>query len=167
MARCASATPRSIGRPAHVRHLEELVAEREKIVVERDAQLADAQRATHERDARAAGARSLAAATRQQSSRRRGSDRRARAPSAQRLERAIAAQERIIAYRQSARWWLKLPWLRVRLPGGSDGAAHDRASTRRRSSIDIVVAGVQRAGRRARVRRERARASAARRVGSC
>jgi hypothetical protein len=32
-----------------------------------------------------------------------------------RLERAIAAQERIIAYRQSARWWLKLPWIRVKL----------------------------------------------------
>ena len=32
-----------------------------------------------------------------------------------RLERALAAQERIIAYRQSARWWLALPWLRVKL----------------------------------------------------
>ena len=32
-----------------------------------------------------------------------------------RLERAIAAQERIIVYRQSLRWWLALPWLRLRL----------------------------------------------------
>ena len=32
-----------------------------------------------------------------------------------RLERAIGAQERIIAYRQSARWWFSLPWLRARL----------------------------------------------------
>ena len=32
----------------------------------------------------------------------------------ERLERAIAAQERIIAYRQTARWWLALPWNRVR-----------------------------------------------------
>jgi SAM-dependent methyltransferase len=31
-----------------------------------------------------------------------------------RLERAIAAQERIIAYRQSARGWITLPWVRVR-----------------------------------------------------
>lgn len=31
-----------------------------------------------------------------------------------RLERAITAQERIIAYRQSARWWIALPWIRVR-----------------------------------------------------
>jgi SAM-dependent methyltransferase len=32
----------------------------------------------------------------------------------ERLERAIAAQERIIAYRQSARWWVALPWIRLR-----------------------------------------------------
>ena len=31
-----------------------------------------------------------------------------------RLERAIAAQERIISYRQSARWWIALPWIRMR-----------------------------------------------------
>jgi ubiquinone/menaquinone biosynthesis C-methylase UbiE len=31
-----------------------------------------------------------------------------------RLERAIEAQERIIAYRQSARWWVSLPWIRMR-----------------------------------------------------
>jgi len=33
----------------------------------------------------------------------------------ERLERAVTAQERIIAYRQSARWWFSLPWLRLRL----------------------------------------------------
>ncbi|MEO8755349.1 MAG: hypothetical protein ABI624_22025, partial [Casimicrobiaceae bacterium] len=33
----------------------------------------------------------------------------------ERLERALAAQERIIAYRQSARWWVALPWVRIRL----------------------------------------------------
>jgi hypothetical protein len=32
-----------------------------------------------------------------------------------RLERALEAQDRIINYRQSARWWVQLPWLRVRL----------------------------------------------------
>ena len=32
-----------------------------------------------------------------------------------RLNGQISAQDRIIAYRQSARWWLKLPWLRIRL----------------------------------------------------
>lgn len=33
----------------------------------------------------------------------------------QALERALAAQERLILYRQSVRWWLKLPWVRARL----------------------------------------------------
>lgn len=32
----------------------------------------------------------------------------------ERQQGALAAQERIIAYRQSARWWLALPWWRVR-----------------------------------------------------
>jgi 2-polyprenyl-3-methyl-5-hydroxy-6-metoxy-1,4-benzoquinol methylase len=32
-----------------------------------------------------------------------------------RLDAAVNAQERIIAYRQSARWWLKLPFLRIKL----------------------------------------------------
>jgi len=32
-----------------------------------------------------------------------------------RLQRALDAQERIILHRQSLRWWLVLPWLRVRL----------------------------------------------------
>ncbi|MFO1311891.1 MAG: methyltransferase domain-containing protein [Burkholderiales bacterium] len=31
-----------------------------------------------------------------------------------RLDRALAAQERIIAYRQTTRWWLALPWHRLR-----------------------------------------------------
>jgi SAM-dependent methyltransferase len=31
------------------------------------------------------------------------------------LEAAIAAQDRVIAYRQSARWWLKLPWFRLKI----------------------------------------------------
>jgi hypothetical protein len=32
-----------------------------------------------------------------------------------RLEKAVAAQERIIGYRQSLRWWLALPWVRARM----------------------------------------------------
>lgn len=127
---------------AHLRHLEGLVAYRDAIVVERDAQLAEqvaareaAQReraealaerealrsergvlagerdaargelvtALHARDdALAAVESGRAAAT-------------ALAAEIARLERALAAQERIIAYRQSARWWLLLPWLRLRL----------------------------------------------------
>lgn len=99
---------------AHVRHLEELVARRERLVEERDAQLAAL---VSERDALAAGRDEL----------QRARDKaRAELASAQhsitalraeadRLERALAAQERIIAYRQSARWWLALPWLRLKL----------------------------------------------------
>ena len=33
----------------------------------------------------------------------------------ERLERALTSQERIIAYRQTLRWWLALPWLRMKL----------------------------------------------------
>jgi len=96
---------------AHVRHLEEIAAYREGIVVERDAQLvqlnalreAEAAAANDERDglARALGSARHAVA--------------AQSAECDRLERAIQAQERIIAYRQSARWWFSLPWLRVRL----------------------------------------------------
>jgi ubiquinone/menaquinone biosynthesis C-methylase UbiE len=92
---------------AHVRHLEEIAEYRAAIVVERDAQLADANAAREsladERDglARALGSARQAIA--------------AQGAECERLERAINAQEHIIAYRQSARWWFSLPWLRVRL----------------------------------------------------
>ena len=32
----------------------------------------------------------------------------------ERLLRQIDAQERLVSYRESVRWWLTLPWLRVR-----------------------------------------------------
>ncbi len=106
---------------AHVRPLEDLVAFRERVVVERDAQLAavNAARAAAEaqRDATAAE-RDRSEESRAQAQADLGSARQAgEALQAEvdRLERAIGAQERIIAYRQSARWWLALPWLRVRL----------------------------------------------------
>jgi SAM-dependent methyltransferase len=92
---------------ARVYHLEALVAERERLVAARDAQLAAAEGALN--DVRAelartstelAGAREATAAYQDECAR---------------LEKAIVAQERIIAYRQSARWWVALPWLRIRL----------------------------------------------------
>jgi SAM-dependent methyltransferase len=92
---------------AHVLHLEEIAAYRESIVVERDAQLAEVnalrEALYEERDglAHALGSARQAIA--------------AQGAECERLERAIAAQERIIAYRQSARWWISLPWLRMRL----------------------------------------------------
>lgn len=96
---------------AHVHHLESLVAERERIVGERDRALATAaserdaivtrlQHAADEARAELASARQAVAALQDEGAR---------------LERALAAQERIIAYRQSARWWLGLPWLRIKL----------------------------------------------------
>ncbi|MEO8345763.1 MAG: methyltransferase domain-containing protein [Betaproteobacteria bacterium] len=92
---------------AHVKHLEDIAAYSERIVVERDAQVAQLHKlfesASDERDG-------LAKAL--------GSARQglvAQSAECERFERALAAQERIIAYRQSARWWLSLPWLRVRL----------------------------------------------------
>ncbi|MCC6194320.1 MAG: class I SAM-dependent methyltransferase [Burkholderiales bacterium] len=110
---------------AHIRHLEELVAYRERLVEERDAQLAaasasvadalgerDTAREECEREAAArtgeAAARAAEAASARQAIG-------ALEAEAQRLERAVTAQERIIAYRQSVRWWLALPWLRCKL----------------------------------------------------
>jgi SAM-dependent methyltransferase len=96
---------------AHVRHLEDLVAQRERLVQERDQQLMTA-REMH--DALNAERTQLL------EDRERAVTTTVRAVAAyqaesERLERAIGAQERIIAYRQSARWWLSLPWLRIRL----------------------------------------------------
>jgi len=92
---------------AHVKHLEELVAFRERIVVERDGQLAaaNAERETLAQERNRAQEKHAAmehalAVQRTES---------------ERLERALTAQEHIIAYRQSLRWWLGLPWLRMKL----------------------------------------------------
>jgi SAM-dependent methyltransferase len=88
---------------ARAAHFEELAAHRERVIVERDAQLqavqADVARAQQSFHAELESARQMAGAL---------------AVERERLEGAVAAQERIIAYRQSVRWWLQLPWLRVR-----------------------------------------------------
>ncbi len=106
---------------AHVRHLEELVAIRDRIVVERDEQLAAGTAARQQLAAdldSAAQARGVAAAERDRAVSALASKRQAveaLTAEGERLERALEAQERIIAYRQSARWWLALPWLRIRM----------------------------------------------------
>jgi len=84
---------------AHVAHLEELCACRDGIVEARDAELAQLRKEL------------WASATELGSVRQRAD---ALDAERARLEGAITAQERIISYRQSARWWLQLPWLRVR-----------------------------------------------------
>jgi chromosome segregation ATPase len=83
----------------HVEHLEALVAERERIVVERDRQLADAKTAREERDT------SIAALEKQLIS---FESERAR------LAAALAAQERVIAYLSTFPGWIGWPWRRVR-----------------------------------------------------
>jgi SAM-dependent methyltransferase len=71
---------------AHIAHLEELVAARERIVQERDAELARARNAVTSMQA-------------EQRS----------------LEAALQAQERLIAYQQSVQWWLHQPWMKMKL----------------------------------------------------
>ena len=78
---------------AHVRHLEELCAFREKLVVERDARIVSDDRALAAARAHIAEVESECA----------------------RLDRALEAQDRIIGYRQSFRWWVALPWMRTKL----------------------------------------------------
>ena len=90
----------------HVRHLENLVAARDAIVAERDRQLAEQaarmaqfERQELQRDERDTRGQTEAAELRAQ------------------LEDAHAAaeaQERIIDYRHTLHWWMKLPWLRMR-----------------------------------------------------
>ena len=132
----------ALGREAaHVAHLEQLVAERERIVVERDAQLAavNAARESFEHElaasrvARDSLGQELADARATAQASRRAQDE-AGALAAQRerelaearrelaslqgeqrdLEAALAAQERIIRYQHGLRWWLHLPWLRLK-----------------------------------------------------
>jgi SAM-dependent methyltransferase len=113
---------------AHVRHLEELCAFREKLVVERDEAIAARDEAIAARDASLEQARLDHGALEQRvaelerlAARAREADAAARRRMAEleaevgRLDRALEAQDRIISYRQSFRWWLGLPWLRMKL----------------------------------------------------
>lgn len=91
----------------HIQHLERLVAERDAAIAERDRTLGGASGTleaarqtlvTREREIASARERLRALETEHR-----------------RLDGALRAQEHIIDYRQSARWWLLLPWVRVRL----------------------------------------------------
>ena len=95
----------------HILHLERLVAERERLVEERDRQfveLASARDAAQQALDGATARHGFEVADFRQQIAALDEERR-------RLEKAIAAQERIIAYRQSARWWVALPFLRIKL----------------------------------------------------
>jgi len=112
----------------HVTHLEGLAAFRERLVVERDAAIAardarieaDGRALALARDGEAAAQRRIAEAERLHAeTRERLAEARRRIAEVEaecgRLDRALDTQERIIAYRQSFRWWLTLPWMRVKL----------------------------------------------------
>ncbi|MCC7114696.1 MAG: methyltransferase domain-containing protein [Burkholderiales bacterium] len=102
---------------AHVRHLEELCAFRERIVVERDQALAGRDAEIAARGERIAAVEREAARVPGLASDLAAADHRLGELAAEcgRLDRALAAQERIIAYRQSVRWWFVLPWMRAKL----------------------------------------------------
>jgi ubiquinone/menaquinone biosynthesis C-methylase UbiE len=120
---------------AHVLHLETLVAEREHIIGDINARLEELNTLREKRDAQIrADAQTIAtleARCAELAARIASSDEKvlalsrhaeglsARAAGLEaeqvRLEAALTAQERIIAYRQSARWWIRLPWVRLRL----------------------------------------------------
>jgi len=91
---------------AHIHHLEKLVAERERIIVERDRQLAESNAAREEHDRKVAALEKHVISlevgrTRLESER-------------TRLQAALAAQERAIAYLQSLRGWIGWPWRQMR-----------------------------------------------------
>lgn len=90
----------------HIQHLEKLVAERERIIVERDRALTEANSGREERDAKIATLEKQVISLEVGRSRLE-SDR-------TRLEAALAAQERAIAFLESFRGWIRWPWRRYR-----------------------------------------------------
>jgi SAM-dependent methyltransferase len=98
---------------AHVKHLEGLVAYRDGIVVARDAELA-AQAARLERFEQQETALRSRIAELDRAGAQMRDEIAATGAALGEAQAALAAQERIIDYRQSLRWWAELPWLRLR-----------------------------------------------------
>jgi SAM-dependent methyltransferase len=94
-------------RGQRVAYLEELAAHREaqrvELAAERDALLVQLEKTSAENGELASA---LDAARKSMA---------VKAADCERLETRIADQERVIAYRESAEWWLALPWERLRL----------------------------------------------------
>jgi uncharacterized protein involved in exopolysaccharide biosynthesis len=89
-----------------VRQFEEQMAHRERLIAERDARLVLLQGGGEASQRELDAARAEIASLEQRCT--------ALEAERQRLEGAVKAQERIIAYRQSIRWWMLLPWVRAR-----------------------------------------------------
>ena len=91
----------------HIEHLEKLLAERDRVINERDLRVHELDAAREERDRQLAErAQTIATLDSRVAALRIEQDR---------LQAALRASERTVAYRQSARWWVKLPWFRVKL----------------------------------------------------
>jgi ubiquinone/menaquinone biosynthesis C-methylase UbiE len=90
-----------------IQHLEAMVAERERVIGDMDRSLQKLNAAREERD------RQLAELAQTNA----GFESRFAALDAEqnRLHAALRTAEVTVAYRQSARWWVKLPWFRVKL----------------------------------------------------
>jgi SAM-dependent methyltransferase len=98
----------------HILHLEGLVAECDRAIAARDQKIDDASRLLAEEKRQTANASELLAEGKRQLAERD----RIRAELLKeiaRLNEAVNAKERIVSYRQSFRWWLTLPWMRVKL----------------------------------------------------
>jgi SAM-dependent methyltransferase len=91
----------------HIQHLESMVAERERIIEDLYRRLHELNAAREDRD-RQLGERALTIAALESSI---ASLEREQ----HRLHGELRATELVVAYRQSARWWAKLPWFRVKL----------------------------------------------------
>ena len=90
----------------HIHHLETLVAERERIIGERDQQLGEANTVRAEREVELAHRAETIAGLAKRSA--------AVESEKARLDAALAAQERAIAYLQSFRGWIGWPWRSLR-----------------------------------------------------
>jgi SAM-dependent methyltransferase len=113
---------------SHIQHLERLIAEHGRIIAEREGQLAAYEQARLDHESELSAARNALARTQAElahaqtelAQRDHEIDDAQRkvaelAGEQRRLDAALAAQERLIAYRQSYHWWLLLPWMRMRL----------------------------------------------------
>jgi ubiquinone/menaquinone biosynthesis C-methylase UbiE len=99
---------------AHIQHLEAMVAERERIIGDMDRRLHELNAAREAWDRQLAERTQTIAAL---ASRIATLESRVAALDVEqnRLHAALHASEVTVAYRQSARWWVKLPWFRVKL----------------------------------------------------
>jgi hypothetical protein len=84
----------------HIHHLEAIVGERDHVIGDMDRRLQELNAAREERDRQLAERAQIIVALNGEQNR---------------LHATLHAMELTVAYRQSARWWVKLPWFWVKL----------------------------------------------------